>query len=756
MRLERFSVGGRLRIFASVLAASLLAIAALAEWEAVEATRRSSQLARHARMATRAADVRAALLTARRYEKDLFLSAATTHEAELYAGKFDEAIEELAAALFGLSEDATQAEDLQDLARLREHLESYTLAIDERKTDILAGRLPDPKAPSRLDSDYRNDIALAEGLARKLAANALASAQQLEVAQLAEQRRGVVVFLVAPLVAVLVAWVLGRSVSRSIVKPFTVTMQALEQLAAGNLEVDVPRMGEGEPGRTREALVHAISEMRQDRATLASERTKALEASRTKSEFLANVSHELRTPLNGLLGMTRLVQESLEAPEHRASLQHALDSGQTLLRLLNDILDISRIESGRLELEPMAFDPLELLEGLGQTFGGLASEKGLCFVLEHGEGLPHHLCGDTLRLRQVLGNLVSNAIKFTEAGTVTLSASPGSPGSPGSPRGLRIEVRDQGIGIAPEKLASIFEPFTQADASVTRRFGGTGLGLAIAARLTRLMGGTLTVESAPGRGSTFIVALPLQGVEGDAPTSPERRLILVDPSPTTRSALARCLRAEHTSLHQFSSVDELLREAPTLPPETPVAYDASLSLEVMQAAAPHLGPWLALLRPGEAALGAFVLRPVLPRALWRTLAATAPVSATPTQAKVRRLKVLVAEDNPINVLVVRRVVEREGHEVVVVSNGKAAVEAFSAGSFDLVLMDVQMPVLDGISATRQLRELPAGRTVPVVALTASVMPSDLERLREVGVRTVLPKPVDFAHLREVLATVLVA
>jgi len=553
MKLERFSVGGRLRIFASVLAASLLAIATLAEWEAVDATQRSIALARHARMAARAADVRAALLTARRYEKDLFLSAATTREAELYAAKFDEAIEELAAALAGLSEDATQPKDLQDLAQLREHLESYTLAIDERKSGILAGRLADPAAAGRLDGDYRNNIALAEGLARKLAASALAGAQELEVAQLSEQRRRVVVFLVAPLVAVLVGWVLGRRVSRSIVEPFTVTMRALEQLAAGNLEVEVPRMGEGEPGRTREALVHAISEMRQDRATLASERAKALEASRTKSEFLANVSHELRTPLNGLLGMTRLVQESLEAPEHRASLQHALDSGQTLLRLLNDILDISRIESGRLELEPMAFDPLELLEGLGQTFGGLASEKGLCFVLEHAEGLADRFCGDTLRLRQVLGNLVSNAIKFTEAGTVTLSASRGATG------GLRFAVRDQGIGIAPEKLASIFEPFTQADASVTRRFGGTGLGLAIACRLTQLMGGSLTVESTPGQGSTFVVTLPLErlepvgGTEGEKAPSGQRRLVLVDPSSTTREALARCLRAEQTALHQFSS-----------------------------------------------------------------------------------------------------------------------------------------------------------------------------------------------------------
>ena len=747
MMLERFTVGGRLRWYASVMVGALVVIAGLAEVAAVAATKRSSQLAREARMAARAAEVRSALLTARRYEKDLFLSAPHAREAELYAGKFDLAIDELGVALAGLAEDATEPEDMRDLEVLREHLAPYTLAMDERKQDILAGRLLDPAAGNQLNLEYRNDIALAEGLSRKLVAHALERAREGEASQLEDSRRGVALFLVAPLLTAVLAYGLGRRVAASIINPFTVTMRALEELSAGNLDVEVPPMGRGEPGRTREALVHAISEMREDRATLALERTRAVEALRVKSEFLANVSHEIRTPLNGLLGLTRLVQESLKEPEHRASLQQALDSGQALLRLLNDILDISRIEAGRLELEPMAFDALELLEGVGQTFGGLAADKGLSLVLEHGEGLPHRFAGDALRVRQVLWNLVSNAIKFTCAGTVLVRAFKAEDGA------LGVTVIDEGIGIPADRLATIFEPFTQVDASVTRRFGGTGLGLAIARRLAEHMGGRLTATSEVGRGSTFLVTLPLACVVEPEASAPDRRLVLVDPNEATRGALARSLRAEKTSVWEFDSLEQLAELAASVPAGTPVAYDATLSIDELRKAGAHLGPHLALAPPGCTVEGPFVLRPVLPPALWRALAVSRPVMAQVAPAGARRLKVLVAEDNPVNVLVVRRVVEKEGHEVVVVGDGQAALDAIPGGQFDLVLMDVQMPVLDGISATRQLRELPEGKQLPVVALTASVMPADLERLREVGVSTVLPKPVDFAHLRQVLSSV---
>lgn len=748
MMLERLSIANRLRWFASVLLGALLAIAALAEVTAVSATKRSSHLARNARMAARAAEVRAAILTARRYEKDLFLSAPHPREAQLYASKFDLAIDELSVALAGLSEDATEADDLRDLTLLREHLAPYTLAMDERKQEILAGHLLDPSAGNQLNLEYRNDIALAEGLSMKLAARALKNAREDEAGQMEDSRRAVALFLVAPLVAALFAWVLGRRLATSIIGPFTVTMQALEQVSAGNLEVKVPPMGGGEPGRTHEVLVHAITQMREDRAKLALERSKALEASRIKSEFLANVSHEIRTPLNGMLGLTRLVQECLREPEHRASLQQALDSGQALLRLLSDILDISRIEAGRLELEPMAFDVLEILEGQGQTFGGLAADKGLTLILEHGDGLHGRYSGDPLRVRQVLANLVSNAIKFTPSGTVVLRSFVGDTGE------LCFMVTDQGIGIPLEKLASVFEPFTQVDASVTRRFGGSGLGLAIAKRLTEHMGGTLSAKSELGQGSSFLVRLPLASVVEAEAATPDRSLALVDPSATTRGALVRCLRAERTPVYQFDSLEGFTEGAAQVPTGTPVAYDAGLVIDELKKAAPHLGPWLALARPGITVEGAFVLRPVLPPALWRALAMSQPAVARPPAGPGRRLKVLVAEDNPVNVLVVRRVVEKEGHEVVVVSNGQAAVDAIPGGRFDLVLMDVQMPVLDGISATRQLRELPEGKGLAVVALTASVMPADLERLKEVGVSTVLPKPVNFAHLREVLSRVM--
>nr|WP_307727819.1 PAS domain S-box protein [Massilia sp. TS11] len=414
-----------------------------------------------------------------------------------------------------------------------------------------------------------------------------------------------------------------------------------------------------------------ISEQRAAREAMQRAIESAEAASRAKSEFLANMSHEIRTPMNGILGMTELVLESKLSGQQREDIGLVKASADALLTIVNDILDFSKIEAGKLDIEDIPFDPARLAHACVRAMQLRAQQKGLRLALELGSGLPPAVKGDPGRLRQVLLNLLGNAIKFTEQGEVVLTVAVGRVQA--HRVDLHFAVRDTGIGIPADKQRLIFEAFAQADGSTTRQYGGTGLGLTISRRLVILMQGELLVDSEPGRGSTFYFTLPL----------------------TPSAALAD---------------DEDAAQPPSLAP----------------------------LLPGASAAGGCAREPVYSsqeHAAWR-------------------LRVLLAEDNPVNQRLAVRLLERLGHHITLVDNGLAALEHAQAGGFDLILLDVQMPGLDGLSVARHIRQREAdqgeGAHVPIVAMTARAMQGDRERCLAAGMDDYLSKPIDAARLRDVV------
>src|SRR6266852_4034731 len=571
----------------------------------------------------------------------------------------------------------------------------------------------------------------------------------------------------------LVLAALGASVAlsfwlaRVLTKPLLDLVSVMERVRQkGDYEIRAPRRSADEVGDLVDGFNAMLSEVQVRDTELREARAQAEAGARAKAEFLAMMSHEIRTPMNGVIGMTGLLRDTNLGPEQREYVDTVQSSANALLTILNDILDFSKVEAGRLDLEGIDFDLRSAVQDVVELLAERAQGKGVELLSSVDPSVPDAVQGDPGRFRQILTNLIGNAIKFTEQGEVVVSARLVEEQT--NALVLRIEVRDTGIGIPPEARARLFQAFSQADSSTTRRFGGTGLGLAISRRLVDLMGGQIGVESEAGRGSIFWFTVRFTNAAGAvkpavsaSPKALHRmRALIIDDNSTNRQILRvqlqtwglrvdeaeggpaglTCVRAAAGSEAGSRDIPMILLTSWLEPSLSAASLEAGISVCLPKPVRPRR-----LLE----ALGD-VLEPTTgaPR---RDERAVAP-SALPA-APGRRGRVLAADDNAVNKKLITRLLEKAGYVADAVDNGREAVEAVTRADYDAVLMDCQMPVMDGFEATSVIRAAESGRSrrVPIIALTASAMASDRERCLAAGMDDYLTKPIKPTDLAEILA-----
>jgi signal transduction histidine kinase/CheY-like chemotaxis protein len=496
----------------------------------------------------------------------------------------------------------------------------------------------------------------------------------------------------------------------------------------------------------------------------------AEQASRAKNQFLANVSHEIRTPLNGILGMTELLRAS-ELTAAQREFVDALDtSGQSLLAIIADILDYSKIEAGRLTLEDGVVDLADIAEQVVTLFAGRASEKGLDLAASIAPDVPEAMAGDAGRVRQVLSNLVGNALKFTDKGWVLVSV--GLERTAGESPALRVSVEDTGPGVPLIARPRLFNAFTQVDESIRRKHGGTGLGLAICHELVHLMGGTIGVETGEVGGSRFFFTLPVPPLTTPPIVKPAprgesalrgQRVLLVADGHATRQAAAAVFASCGARVEVVSELGHALTPLGALDPPDLIVFETHLRRRASDderrrfAQATAGRPIVAVRRPGTSeapeAGERSVMWPVRARRLRVAIvestfaSASGRIPVSPPSGPLLRARVLVADDNEINRRVVQTMLQKLGCEVGVAADGRAAVAVALASPFDLVLMDVQMPEVDGLEATRLIRAKESIAHLPIIALTASALPEQVAACDAAGMNGVLTKPCGLEELR---------
>jgi signal transduction histidine kinase/CheY-like chemotaxis protein len=524
-----------------------------------------------------------------------------------------------------------------------------------------------------------------------------------------------------------------------------------------------------------------VTDRTESERALTDARDQADAASRAKSRFLAMASHEIRTPLNGIIGMSSLLMDTPLTPEQTTYVKAVKTSGDALLALIEELLDYSKIEAGKIDLEHRPFALSGMIEDITELLAPRAEAKKIEIAAYVDERLPREVIGDAARLRQVLLNLAGNAIKFTSTGGVALIVEPGI-----WPNEISFLVRDTGIGIEPEARERIFREFEQADDKIARSYGGTGLGLSISDRIVKRMGGRITLESQPGAGSTFEVSIPLAATEGKhasfaAPDLAGQSIMLVSPQSIEASLTARRLQRWGGQTCMISDADVAKALLPERPWHT-LLIDHTLGLadieRLGEAARLHAAQRIVMFTPAtrqemqpsaSSALTGYLVKPLRAASLAARLMAAPEVTApslepaidaddTSTAPAAKGLSILVAEDNQINALLIRSLLGRLGHDTVITTNGEEALESWlsakSAGTpYDLVLMDIQMPQLNGIETTKRMRALEAGEPgnrTPILALTANTLVEDRYACFEAGMDGFLIKPLDRDKLADAL------